>query len=361
VIWVEESQNSTIKHKILGGSTENLVAAGGRVLCLAGAARGTTFQVAYVHNDPADQKLHRYKLFNDQNSQTTSLGSCVTQKDIEVSLGNLIDLAIDSNNIAHVIFRNTYGEFANHGDQLLYFNQGMSGPVNLLGTSGSEIEGEVFNFGSPLEQGGGSVSNASGEMTFIYDLCIVVDSQNNPHIVWKQIDLLLANDPPLVNHLYYRKIIPQGNLIDPYAKQDVASLAEASSNSYPSLAIDSQDNLSLVWVYNETSNIKKLRYKQKLVNQSTWQGSDIKYKIDGSWEYVYIGTVNVDSQDNVCLAWEKHYTASVQEAHKESFIYYTVDPGSAAGSVQLAPIKRLTRPIQHKHYEPLPAKKRKRP
>ncbi|MBN1263020.1 MAG: hypothetical protein JW991_01560 [Candidatus Pacebacteria bacterium] len=113
---------------------------------------------------------------------------------------------------------------------------------------------------------------------------IAIDSNNNIHLVWGNDDVI-----------YYKKQDQNGDSLT-----DDIKISEGFSAVSPSIALDSSDNVHIAWQDNRRPKKWDIYYK-KLGKD----GVDLTGEIKLVEAKIYCGdpSIAIDSNDNVCLAW----------------------------------------------------------
>ncbi|PXF53299.1 MAG: hypothetical protein C4B56_02405 [Candidatus Methanophagaceae archaeon] len=161
------------------------------------------------------------------------------------------------------------------------------------------ISSFVIHIEETLGQGWSEDIRITNDSTYSINPRIAVDSNNNVHIVWE--------DNRDGNYwIYYTKLDNQGNtLID---DKQILSLPFIGSNELftydaPSIALDSNDNIHLAFIDYVDSAIYEVFYV-KLDNNGTILG-DIK-RVDNNLALKRSPDIAVDSDNNVHIVWEDY-------------------------------------------------------
>jgi hypothetical protein len=127
-----------------------------------------------------------------------------------------------------------------------------------------------------------------------FEPSIVVDSQDNVHVAWYGWGW--GNNTGYYN-IQYRVKAPSG-------WQPREGLTDvASSQSDPAIAIDSKDNIHLVWHGRGWSNKETLNLQYMVKTSSGWQAREPLTDVNANQ---YAASIAVDSLDNVHVVWGGH-------------------------------------------------------
>jgi hypothetical protein len=140
---------------------------------------------------------------------------------------------------------------------------------------------------------------------------IAIDSQNNMHVVFND----NRHGPP---ELYYMKVDPDGNVV---VAEKVITELDAAHTALGDLAIDSQDNVHIVWedARDNTVPIPNLEiYYQKLDNMGNTLVDELRITV--APYYSRYPAIAIDSSDDLHIAWceEMEFGSIFQEE-----VFYT--------------------------------------
>ncbi|OGD24047.1 MAG: hypothetical protein A2Y69_05560 [Candidatus Aminicenantes bacterium RBG_13_59_9] len=189
-------------------------------------------------------------------------------------------LAIDSNDHIHVVWSDD-----SPGNPEIYYKKSLDGGATW--TAGKKI------------------SETSGAS---YEPAIAVDSSGNPHVAWQ-------DNSPGSGEIYYRKSTDGGS-----AWMAARRLTWTAGWSYrPALVIDSSDDLHIVWE-DWTPGNPEIYYKRSMDGGTTWtSGIEITWTAKNSWG----PAMAVDSSDNLHVVWEDNTPSNFD-------IYYKKSPDAGA-------------------------------
>lgn len=141
---------------------------------------------------------------------------------------------------------------------------------------------DVYSVGLPVGNSGAGPSS------------IVVDQAGNTNILW-------GHSVSFDMHLYYRKISPSGQtLVGPVLVKHCNTSACQLHQS--SMALDSQDNVHIVW--NEITTQYSIKYKKlSSTGQTLINNKDIVPPISLQLGLLENPSIGIDTQDNIHLAW----------------------------------------------------------
>jgi hypothetical protein len=146
---------------------------------------------------------------------------------------------------------------------------------------------------------------------------LAVDSSNNIHVVW-------LDDTPGNYEIYYKRSTNGG-----VSWSGTERLTwNSGSSSYPTIAVDSSNNIHLVW-YDYTPGDSEIFYKRSTNAGGSW--SEIKRLTWNAGGSLY-PTIAVDSSNNVHVVWHDYTPGTVE-------IYYK---RSTNGGIKWGGVKRLT-------------------
>ena len=169
-------------------------------------------------------------------------------------------IAIDSNNNLHVVW-----EDSTPGNSEIYYKRSMDG-----GSTWSATKRLTWNSG------------------LSYWPAIAIDSNNNLHVVW-------SDSTPGNSEIYYKRSMDGGSTWSATKR-----LTWNSGNSYyPAIAIDSNTNLHVVW-YDHTPGNWEIYYKRSIDGGSTWSTKRLSSTSGDS----YCPAIAIDSNNNLHVVWE---------------------------------------------------------
>lgn len=180
------------------------------------------------------------------------------------SLANLKALSIDSSGNLHVVWRDL--RHSDYGE--IYYKR----TVN---------QGTTWQTGKILAQGG---ERGVGSPH------IAVDSSNNLHVVYSIYHMSEEGD----GDIYYKKSTNGGVT---WTTKRLSWTSGLLGNAR--LAVDSLDNLHLVWAY-ETAGAVYVYYKKSTDGGATWTAMR---RIGWDWECADVLRIAVDPSDNIYLVW----------------------------------------------------------
>jgi len=146
---------------------------------------------------------------------------------------------------------------------------------------------------------------------------IAVDSSGNVHVVWE-------DGTPGISEIYYKKSTDAGAT---WSTNKRLTLTPGYSES-PAIAVDSSDNLHVVWEDNTPGN-NEIYYKQSTAGGATWSTNKRLTWNSGTSANPAIA---VDSSDNLHVVWE-------DDTSGDREIYYKV---SITGGAAWSTSKRIT-------------------
>jgi hypothetical protein len=170
---------------------------------------------------------------------------------------------------------------------------------------------EIFYAFKPLDGSWSAPVNISANDTIASQYPdIAIDSDDNLHVVWQDETALAITD------IYYINKTPGG----PWSSEvDISNNAGASR--WPAIAIDNDDNLHVVW-HDQTPGIYEIYYSFSLDGGLTWSPPDSIS--DGPSSYA--AAIAIDSEDNIHVAWQQYITSGNHE------IYYVTKPSGESWS-----------------------------
>jgi len=121
---------------------------------------------------------------------------------------------------------------------------------------------------------------------------IAVDSEDNIHVVWR--GLGWGNNPDVWN-LQYRKRTSSG-----WQPQEAVT-DENADQEHPSIAVDSNDNLHIVWLglgWGTNTGYYNIQYRRR--TSSGWQSREAVSDIDANQ---LVPMIAIDDDDNVHVVW----------------------------------------------------------
>jgi len=146
---------------------------------------------------------------------------------------------------------------------------------------------------------------------------IAIDSSNNIHVIWQ-------DNTPGNSEIYYKKS-SNGGVSWSGAKRLTWT---SGSSGTPAISTDSSDNIHVVW-YDNSPGESEIYYKKSTDGGASWTGAKrLTWNLAGS----FFPSIVADSNDNIHLAW--HSFAKGQGA-----IYYSA---SVDCGVSWSGAKRLT-------------------
>ncbi|MBA7511255.1 hypothetical protein ES705_03246 [subsurface metagenome] len=146
-----------------------------------------------------------------------------------------------------------------------------------------------------LDNNGNTLVDDTRLTTTTYDSqypSIAVDSNNNIHIVWQD----KRDDPITKWEIYYTKLNNNGNtLVD-----DTRLTTTTESSQYSSIAVDSNDNIHIAWDDQRDGNYEI--YYTKLDNNGNTLVDDTRLTNDS--QYSYNPKIALDSNNNIHITWQ---------------------------------------------------------
>jgi len=130
---------------------------------------------------------------------------------------------------------------------------------------------------------------------------IATDSNNHLHVVWQ-------DDSPGNDEIYYKKSTDGGTS---WSTKRLTFNSGDSRNS--SIAIDSSDNLHLVW-YDYSPGNCEIYYKKSTDNGASWTTKRLTF----NWGSSYFPSIAVDSSDNLHVVWADISYANHEICYKKS-------------------------------------------
>jgi len=194
---------------------------------------------------------------------------------INITSGSLDQLdpiiAIDSSNNLHIVWRGRTSAFPNHY-QIRYAKS----------TDGGNT------WSSPINITNGSYNQL--------DQKIAIDSSNNLHIVWRG----ESSTSPNYTQIRYAKSTDGGNTWS----SPVNITSESYNQLDPKIAIDSSNNLHIVWggPSSESPNYSQIRYAKSTDGGNTWS-SPVNITTESYSHYEPI--IAIDSSNNLHIVWEE--------------------------------------------------------
>jgi len=236
-------------------------------------------------------------------------------------------IAIDSNNNLHVVWcdstpgnweiyykRSTDGGLSWGAMKRLTWNSGSSCDPAIAIDSNNNLH-VMWHDWTPgnweiyykRSTDGGSTWNATKRITWTssdsYDPEIAIDSNNNLHLVW-------CDYTPGNSEIYYKRST-DGGLTWSGSKR----LTWTSGNSvYPAIAIDSNNNLHVMW-HDWTPVNSEIYYKRSTDGGSTWSATKrLTWNSGSSCD----PAIAIDSNNNLHLVWEDSTPGNSEIYYKRS-------------------------------------------
>jgi hypothetical protein len=232
-------------------------------------------------------------------------------------------IAIDSNNHVHVVWedntssnfeiyykkstdggvtwitkRMTYNPY-NSFDPIIAVSS--NNHVHVVWSDSTPGNSEIFNKKST---DGGAVWTTK-RLTFnsegSFHPAIALDSNNYVHVVWQ-------DHTPGIAEIYYKKSTDGG------AAWTTKRLTyNAGFSGIPAIAIDSNDNLHVVW-YDSTPFNSEIFYKKSTDGGVNWITKRLTYNSGGS----YTPTIAIDSNGQIHVVWYDHTSGNSEIYYKKS-------------------------------------------
>jgi hypothetical protein len=217
-------------------------------------------------------------------------------------------IAVDSNNHLHVVWQDSapgdteiYYKKSTDGGAIwktkrLTWNYGFSEYPAIAIDSSNNIH-IVWHNDTPIgsaiyymKSTNGGASWTTKRLTWnpghYYYSTIAIDSSNNIHIVW-------CGGTPINEEIYYKKSTDGG------ASWTTKRLSWISGNSlYPTIAIDSGENLHVVWYDNISGNFE-IYYKKSTNSGVSWTTKRVTWNSGKS----HNPTIAIDSSNNIHVVW----------------------------------------------------------
>jgi phage terminase large subunit-like protein len=134
-----------------------------------------------------------------------------------------------------------------------------------------------------------------------FNPAIAVDSTNNIYVVWEQYDSGSSE-------IYYKKSTNGGTT---WTTKRLTWNTEDSSS--PTIAVDSSDNIHLVW-HDYTPGSSDIYYKKSTDGGATWATKRLTWSAGHS----YIPTIAIDSADNIHVVWYDYASSNYEIFYKKS-------------------------------------------
>jgi len=124
--------------------------------------------------------------------------------------------------------------------------------------------------------------------------------------------------------------------------KDLTQLSTGNEEEAPSIALDANDNLHIVWIGNNTANLYYMmvdRYGNTLINETVLDPSS-----SASSGYARRASIGVDSDNNVHIVFHSQYYPNRTALDLQEVLYLKINPylddmdGSAADSVNITVI-----------------------
>lgn len=198
-------------------------------------------------------------------------------------------IAVDASKIIHIVWE----DFSDHDEEIKYKNS-IDG-----GSSWSTTTRLTWN------------DNDSN------DPDIAVDSNDYIHVVWS--DESYGNE-----EILYKKSTDTGTTWTAVSRLTWNS----GDSSQPAVAIDSNDNIHVVWI-DQSFGPREVLYKKSTDSGSTWSAVN---RLTWSSGYSYSPDVTVDSNNRVCVVWDE---GSLSTAYQ---IYFKRSPDAGSTWLSRTPI-----------------------
>jgi len=152
---------------------------------------------------------------------------------------------------------------------------------------------------------------------------IAIDSSDNLHIVWR-------DDTPGNREIYYKKGTDGGTT---WTTSQRLSVTPGDSQEEPAIAIDSSGNLHVVW-YDSTPGNFEIYYKKSADGGTTWTADQRLTENSGESRDP---TIAIDSSNNIYIVWSDHPFAPMGPWTFDLFYKKSADGGAT-----WTPDQRLT-------------------
>ena len=273
--------------------------------------------VVWMDDSPGDWEIYHKK--------STNGGTAWTTKRLTYNAGDAwsVDIAINSSNHLHVVWvDDTSGNWeiyhkksTNSGTtwttKRLTYNSGASGSPDISVDSSNHIH-IVWNDSSPgnteiyhkKSTNGGStwttkrITNNSG---ISLSPAIAIDSSDNLHVVW-------FDWTPGQTEIYYSKSTDGGS-----SWTSKRLTYNPGSSTHPTIAADSSDDIHVVWD-DSTPGTGEIYHKKSTDGGATWTTKRLTYNSGGS----YYPSIAVDSSDNLHIAWHDYTPGNAEIFYKQS-------------------------------------------
>ena len=136
-----------------------------------------------------------------------------------------------------------------------------------------------------------------------YHPAIAIDSSNHIHVVW--FEGILGGD-----EIYYKRST-NGGVTWGSSKRLTWN---SSDSEFPKIAVDSSNNIHVVW-YSDTPGNREIYYKRSTDGGGTWGSSRRLTWTSGSSYYPKIA---VDSSDNIHVVWNDYTPSNSEIYYKKS-------------------------------------------
>jgi len=184
-------------------------------------------------------------------------------------------IAIDNDNNVHVVWL----DYRDGGRRGIYYTK--------LNNDGNIIVNDIRLTAHP---------------SMSYDPSIAIDSHNNIHIIWSEYE-----DGDV--EIYYEKLDNNGNtLVD-----DKRLTEDPERSENPSIAIDSKDNVHIVWQDYRDGNYEV--YYKRLDNNGNTIVPD-KILLDNDAKSSEYPSIAIDSKDNIHIVWQDYRDGNADVYYK---------------------------------------------
>ena len=212
------------------------------------------------------------------------------------------DLIIDSEDNLHLTWQDSTDYLGSGSDTDIFYKFRASG--------GSWVAAEVVSTEST------GTSNAPD---------LFVDSTGNAHVTWKDLtDYLGAG----VNYdIFYKLKFSSSSL---WSVTEVVSTVSTDGSSEPSVVIDSEDNVHVLWSdstdYSGSGSGPSLFYRLKDDHSGTWGLTEVlTLETPGASYYPYMA---IDSADNLHVIWCDH--TDYQSSGSDSDLFYKLQDATSS-------------------------------
>jgi hypothetical protein len=276
----------------------------------------------HIHVVWMDDSPGNWEIFH---KKSTNGGTTWTTKRLTYNSGDAwsVDIAINSSNHLHVVWvddtsdnweiyhKNSTNSGTNWTTKRLTYNTGSSGAPAISVDSSDNLH-VVWNDSSPgnteiyhkKSTNGGSTWTTK-RVTFNSGVslspAIAIDSSNNLHVIW-------FDWTPGQTEIYYSKSTDGGST---WTSKRLTY--NPGSSTHPTIAVDSNDNIHIVWD-DSTPGTGEIYHKKSTNGGTTWTTKRMTYNSGGS----YYPSIAVDSNDNLHTSWHDYTPGNSEIYYKRS-------------------------------------------